>query len=156
MQFLFNIILRSAAPARRQRGAGKAALQQIARKQQVGYTVRFTLHRIHSHCTKKHLRYMVEKQTNTTSTYWEQTEDLPSRSWRALKWRRWRGCHTRIWFWMNERGPLCSSEQTKTQAERNCTEKERERQRRVRRGETALRSVKSLMWMPLNGISVML
>lgn len=64
----------------------------------------------------------------------EETEDLPSRSWRALKWRRWRRCHTRIWFWMNEREPLCSSEQTKTRAEKNCTRGERQRQRRVRRG----------------------
>lgn len=64
----------------------------------------------------------------------EETEDLPSRSWRALKWRRWRRCHTRIWFGMNEREPLCSSEQTKSQAEKNCTRGERQRQRRVRRG----------------------
>lgn len=86
----------------------------------------FTLHRIHTRINADEWRTKKHRGT-------EETEDLPSRSWRALRWRRWRGCHTRIWFWMNERGPLCSSEQTKTQAETNCTRREREKQRRVMR-----------------------
>lgn len=75
-----------------------------------------------SHCTK-HFRWTLAKEKAHTE---ERQKILPSRSWRALRWRRWRGCHTRIWFWMNERAPLCSSEQTTNRAARNCTRKERE------------------------------
>lgn len=121
------VIVRSAAPARRQRRAGR---QRYGKPLENNKYRAFTLHRIHTRCTKRYGEWWTK-----TRRHREETEDLPSRSWRALKWRRWRCCHTRIWFWMNERAPLCSSEQTKTQAERNCTRRERERQWRVRRGE---------------------
>lgn len=82
-------------------------------------------------CTRANLRSGMSERKEVDE---ETEEDLPSRSWRALKWRRWRRCHTRIWFWMNGREPLCSSEQTRTRAEKSCTRRERQRQRRVRRG----------------------
>lgn len=68
--------------------------------------------------------------------------DLPSRSWRVLKWRRWRGCHTRIWFGMNRRRRLCSSAQTTIRAGRICTKEERNGTRRRQRsaGEAAWRA----------------
>lgn len=131
------VIIRSAAPARRQRGAGR---QRYSKALENNKYQTFTLHRIHTYTSPN----ITGEWWTKTRRHCEETEDLPSRSWRALRWRRWRGCHTRIWFWMNERGPLCSSEQTKSQAERNCTRRERERQRRVRRGEIWQMSLKDI------------
>lgn len=138
------VIVRSAAPARRQRGAGR---QRYSKALENNKYQTSTLHRIHAYASP-----------NITDEWWTITkhegivkrqEDLPSRSWRALRWRRWRGCHTRIWFWMNERGPLCSSEQTKSQAGRNCTRRERGK---GNEGLGEERSDKSLVWMSLKDI----
>ncbi len=77
------LILRSAAPARRQRGAGR---QRYSKPLENNKYYTFALHRIHtrtlSHththtCRTKHLRRMVEEKT---STHCEETGDLPSRS----------------------------------------------------------------------------